>query len=119
VDDERNDEESWKVDENPATKWRARLREYDSEAKAWRIFSGCLGRHTKNGSAAKPAVYFPSSNFTIQILVEKDVVIPEQRLIEITRLDRLIEDGTGIVSTPLACLHDAHALLGLLVVIST
>jgi hypothetical protein len=38
----------------------------------------------------------------------------DQRLAEITRLDRLIGDGTGIVLTPLACLHDAHALLRLL-----
>lgn len=38
----------------------------------------------------------------------------DQRLAQITKLDRLIGDGTSIVSTPLACLHDAHALLRLL-----
>src|SRR5271170_7035561 len=38
----------------------------------------------------------------------------DQRLAKITRLDRLIGDGTGIVSTSVACLHDAHALLRLL-----
>jgi hypothetical protein len=38
----------------------------------------------------------------------------DQRLAKITRLDRLIGDGMGIISTPVACLHDAHALLRLL-----
>ena len=37
----------------------------------------------------------------------------DQRLAKITRLNRLIGDGTGIASTPVACLHDAHALLRL------
>jgi hypothetical protein len=41
----------------------------------------------------------------------------DQRLAEINRLDRLIGDGTGIVSMPLAYLHDAHALSRLLGVI--
>lgn len=35
----------------------------------------------------------------------------DQRLAEITRLDGLIGDGMRIVSTPLSCLYDAHALL--------
>jgi hypothetical protein len=38
----------------------------------------------------------------------------DQRLTKITKLDRLIRDGRGIVSTPVACLHDTHALLRLL-----
>jgi hypothetical protein len=38
----------------------------------------------------------------------------DQRLVKITKLDRLIGDGTGIASTPVACLHEAHALLRLL-----
>jgi hypothetical protein len=38
----------------------------------------------------------------------------DQRLVKITRLDRPIGDGMGIISTPVACLHDAHALLRLL-----
>ena len=38
----------------------------------------------------------------------------DQRLDEITRLDNLIGDGVRIVSTPLACLRAAYALLGLL-----
>ena len=38
----------------------------------------------------------------------------DQRLDEITRLDGLIGDGMRIVSTPVACLYNAHALLRLL-----
>lgn len=38
----------------------------------------------------------------------------DRRLDEITRLDGLIGDGMRIISTPIACLHDAYTLLQLL-----